>query len=389
MTKKDYYEILSVERTASGDEIKTSYRKMAMKYHPDRNPGNHEAEEMFKECAEAYEILSDPTKRQRYDQFGHQGVTGGPGGFSGFTDMNDIFSHFGDIFGGGQGGSIFDEFFGGGGRNSQRRKQGGGVRGSDLKISLKLTLEEIADGIEKTIKVKKQKTCETCKGTGAKGESGFTKCAHCNGSGEVRQVSRSIFGQFVNVTMCDVCHGEGRVVKEKCSDCHGEGRVKTEAEIKVNIPSGVSDGNYIPLEGQGNAGMRGGPAGDLYIHLEEEVHSIFQREEDDIYYELDLSLVDAAIGADVIVPTLKGKAKLKIDAGTQPGSILKMSHKGIQRLHSDRRGDQLVRINVHIPTKLSGKEKDTLRELAKSENFQPQTGKKKSSKGFFKKVFTD
>lgn len=387
MTKRDYYEILSVERTASGDEIKSSYRKLAMKYHPDRNPGNKEAEEMFKECAEAYEILSDPTKRQRYDQFGHQGVSGGPGGFSGFTDMNDIFSHFGDIFGGGGGGSIFDEFFGGG-RSQGRRRQGDGSRGSDLKINLKLTLEEIADGVEKTIKVKKFKTCDTCKGSGAKGESGYAQCTNCNGSGEVRQVSRSIFGQFVNVTMCNVCSGEGRVVKDKCSDCHGEGRVKTEAEIKVNIPSGVSDGNYIPLEGQGNAGMRGGQAGDLYIHLEEEEHSIFKREDDDVYYELDLSLIDAAIGADVIVPTLKGKAKLKIEAGTQPGSILKMSHKGIQRLHSDRRGDQLVRVNVHIPTKLSGKEKDILRELAKSENFKPN-GKKKSEKSFFKKVFTD
>lgn len=387
MTKRDYYEILSVERTASGDEIKSSYRKLAMKYHPDRNPGNHEAEEMFKECAEAYEILSDPNKRQRYDQFGHQGVSGGPGGFSGFTDMNDIFSHFGDIFGGGGGGSIFDEFFGGG-RGQGRRRQGSGVRGNDLKINLKLTLEEIADGVEKTIKVKKFKTCDTCRGSGAKGESGYTKCTHCNGSGEVRQVSRSIFGQFVNVTMCNVCNGEGRVVKERCHDCNGEGRVKTEAEIKVNIPSGVSDGNYIPMEGKGNAGMRGGPAGDLFIHLEEEEHSIFKREEDDIYYELDLSLIDAAIGADVVVPTLKGKAKLKIDAGTQPGSILKMAHKGIQRLHSDRRGDQLVRINVHIPTKLSGKEKDILRELAKSENFKPN-GKKKPEKGFFKKVFSE
>jgi molecular chaperone DnaJ len=387
MTKRDYYEILSVERTATGDEIKSSYRKLAMKYHPDRNPGNHEAEEMFKECAEAYEVLSDPQKRQRYDQFGHQGVSGGPGGFSGFTDMNDIFSHFGDIFGGGGGGSIFDEFFGGG-RNSQRRRQGNGSRGTDLKINLKLTLEEIADGVEKTIKVKKYKTCDTCHGSGAKGESGYIKCTNCNGSGEVRQVSRSVFGQFVNVTMCNVCNGEGRIVKDKCNDCNGEGRLKTEAEIKVNIPSGVSDGNYIPLEGQGNAGLRGGPAGDLYIHLEEERHEIFKREEDDIYFELDLSLIDAAIGADVIVPTLKGKAKLKIDAGTQPGSILKMSNKGIQRLHSDRRGDQLVRVNVHIPTKLSGKEKDILRELAKSENFKPN-GKKKSEKGFFKKVFTD
>lgn len=387
MTKRDYYEILSVERTASGEEIKKSYRKLAMQYHPDRNPGDKEAEEKFKECAEAYEILSDPQKRQRYDQFGHQGVSGGPGGFSGFTDMNDIFSHFGDIFGGGSGGSIFEEFFGGG-RNSSRRRQGSGTRGSDLKINIKLTLEEISEGVEKTIKVKRFNRCETCNGSGAKGSGGYTTCTTCSGSGEIRQVSRSIFGQFVNVTMCTTCNGEGRVIKERCHECHGEGRVKAESEIKVNIPSGVSDGNYIPLEGQGNAGLRGGAAGDLYIHLEEEEHEIFTREEDDIYYELELSFTDAALGADVIVPTLKGKARLKIEQGTQPGSILKMSGKGIKKLHSDRRGDQLVKVNVHIPTKLSGKEKDVLKELSKSENFKPN-GKKKKEKSFFKKVFSD
>jgi len=387
MTKRDYYEILSVERTASGEEIKKSYRKLAMQYHPDRNPGDKEAEEKFKECAEAYEILSDPNKRQRYDQFGHQGVSGGPGGFSGFTDMNDIFSHFGDIFGGGGGGSIFEEFFGGG-RSSSRRRQGSGTRGSDLKINIKLTLEEISEGVEKTIKIKRFNRCETCSGSGAKDSSGYTTCTNCNGSGEIRQVSRSIFGQFVNVTMCTTCNGEGRVIKDRCSECHGEGRVKADSEIKVNIPSGVSEGNYIPLEGQGNAGLRGGAPGDLYIHLEEDEHEIFTREEDDIYYELELSFTDAALGADVIVPTLKGKARLKIEQGTQPGSILKMSGKGIKKLHSDRRGDQLVKVNVHIPTKLSGKEKDILKELGKSENFKPN-GKKKKEKSFFKKVFSD
>ena len=386
MTKRDYYEILSVERTASGDEIKSSYRKLAMKYHPDKNPGNHEAEEIFKECAEAYEILSDPQKRQRYDQFGHQGVSGGPGGFSGFTDMNDIFSHFGDIFGGGGGGSIFEEMFGGG-RSSGRRRQGHGTNGSDLKISLKLTLEEIAEGVEKTVKIKKFKICTTCKGSGAKGSNAYVSCTYCNGSGEIRQVSRSVFGQFVNVTMCNNCAGEGRVIKDKCVDCHGDGRVKEDAEIKVKIPSGVREGNYIPLEGQGNAGLRGGQAGDLYIHLEEEEHKIFVREEDDIYYDLDLSLTDAALGVDTVIPTLKGKAKLKIDSGTQPGSILKMSGKGIKTLNSDRRGDQLVRVNVHIPTKLSGKEKDILRELGNSDNFKPN-GKKKE-KSFFKRAFSE
>ena len=388
MTKRDYYEILNVSRTSTPDEIKTSYRKLAMKHHPDKNPGDKESEEKFKELAEAYEILSDPNKKQRYDQFGHQGVNGQ----GGFQDINDIFSHFGDIFGnfGGKGGgSIFDEFFGGGQRSQGRQQNNDG---SDLKVTIKLTLEEIAEGVEKIIKVKKYKTCSKCEGSGAKAHSGHTKCTNCNGTGEIRQVSRSIFGQFVNVTMCSICHGEGRIIKEKCEVCHGEGREKSETTIKINVPSGVEEGNYIPLRGQGNVGLRGGRAGNLLVFIEEEKHKDFIREGDDIYYDLEVSISDAILGADVIVPTLTGKAKLTVEPGTHSGKLLRMKHKGIKSLNSHSRGDQIVIVNIHIPSKVNSKEKELLRELSKSDNFKPKNSKaaktNKEEKGFFKNVFS-
>lgn len=388
MTKRDYYEILSVSKTASSEEIKTSYRKLAMKHHPDKNPGDKVSEEKFKELAEAYEILSDQNKRQRYDQFGHQGVNGQ----GGFQDINDIFSHFGDIFGnfGGKGGgSIFDDFFGGGQRGGGRRQNN---EGSDLKITIKMTLEEIAEGVEKTIKVKKYKTCTKCEATGAKAHSGHTKCTNCNGTGEIRQVTRSMFGQFVNVTMCNVCHGEGRIIKEKCDECHGEGRIKSEATIKINVPAGVEEGNYIPLRGQGNVGIRGGSPGNLLVFIEEEKHKDFIRNGDDIYFDLEVSITDAIMGADVIVPTLSGKAKLTIEPGTQSGKLLRMKHKGIKSLNGYGRGDQIVRVNVHIPSKINSKEKEILKELSKSENFKPRASKStkadKEEKSFFKTVFS-
>lgn len=389
MTKRDYYEILSVTKSSSSDEIKSSYRKLAMKYHPDKNPGNKEAEEKFKELAEAYEILSDPVKRQRYDQFGHQGVSGGA---HSYDNINDIFSQFGDIFGGfgrGSGGSIFDEFFGGGQRTSRREHNN---QGSDLKINLKLTMEEIAEGVDKTIKVKKYKVCTECEGTGAKSQSGFSRCTHCSGSGEIRQATRSIFGQFINVTVCNYCNGEGRIIKEKCGECHGEGRVKTETTIKVNVPAGVSEGNYIPLRGQGNSGIRGGHPGDLLVFIEEEQHKEFTRNEDDIYYSLEVSIVDAVMGAEVVVPTLAGKAKLTIEPGTESGKLLRMKDKGIRHLNAHGRGDQIVKVNVHIPKKINSKEKELLKELGKSENFKPKHSHsgakdKKSEKNFFKSVF--
>lgn len=381
MTKRDYYEILSVSKSATSEEIKSSYRKLAMKHHPDRNPGNVEAEEKFKELSEAYEVLSDPNKRQRYDQFGHQGVNGT--GFHGFDNVNDIFSHFGDIFGGFGGGSIFDDLFGGG-----RQREQASNTGSDLRISLKLTLEEISEGIEKTIKVKKLKTCSKCSGSGAKPGSSRKKCQHCNGTGEIRQVSRSMFGQFVNVTMCRHCNGEGKIIEHKCDVCNGEGRETTESTIKINIPAGVADGNYIPLRGQGNAGVRGGSAGNLLVFIEEEKHKNFVRDGDDIYFELEISIVDAIVGAEVVVPTLSGKAKLTVEPGTQSGSLLRMRNKGIKNLNGYGRGDQIVKVSVHIPSKLNAKEKELLKELSKQDNFKPrstvQSKEKKGDKGFFK-----
>lgn len=376
MSKRDYYEVLGVDRQATIEEIKLSYRKLAMKYHPDRNPGDIEAENRFKEAAEAYEVLSHSEKRQRYDTYGHRGMNGN----NGFHDMNDIFSHFSDIFGGG-GGSIFDDLFGGGGRR-QREK---GIRGSDLRISVKLTLEEIADGVEKTLKVKKYKSCDTCEGTGAKDHS-FENCSNCNGTGEVRNVTRSILGQFVNISACPVCEGEGRIIKDKCPACSGEGRMRSESTIKVKIPAGVSEGNYIPLSGQGNAGVRGGRAGDLMVFIEEQKHDHFHRRGDDIIYELNVSIADAVLGTSLQVPTLNGEYKLKIEAGTQPATVIKLKDRGIRHLNEFGRGDQLVYVNVFMPSKVSSKEKEMLKDLSESENFDPKKAKRKD-KSFFRSLF--
>jgi molecular chaperone DnaJ len=384
-SKRDYYEILSVSRNATSDEIKTSYRKLAMQFHPDRNPGNKDAEDKFKEVAEAYEVLSDQQKKQVYDQYGHSGLNST--GFHGFDNINDIFSHFGDIFGSfGGGGSIFDEFFGG---SSSRQRKDRKHQGEDLKINLKLSLAEIADGAEKKIKIKKFIRCSNCSGTGANSGTGFVTCTYCSGSGEIRQVSRSIFGQFVNVSVCAYCGGEGKILKDKCSVCTGSGRVKEEQTVTVQIPPGVSEGQYIPLRGDGNVGMRGGSAGDLRIYIEELEDENFVRNEDDIIYNLDLTLIDAVLGTDILVPTLKGKAKLKIDPGTQPGKILKMKEKGIKHLNGYGRGDQLVIVNIYIPEKLSSKEKTILKELSKSENFKPKSSSSKSKdSNFIKNMFS-
>lgn len=386
MTKRDYYEVLNVSKTASKEEIKSSYRKLAMKYHPDKNPGNKDAEAKFKELAEAYEVLSDENKKSMYDRFGHQGVSGA----GGFRDINDIFSSFGDIFGGFGGGSIFDDFFGGG---QTRRRSESNRRGTDLRINLKLMLEEIAEGTQKEIKVKKFKRCPKCEGSGAKGYNAYESCRHCNGSGEIRHVSRSMFGQFINVTECSHCSGEGRIIKDKCDECFGEGLVKGESRIKVDIPSGVSEGQYIPMRGHGNAGKRGGNSGDLYLYIEEEKHKIFKRDGDDIYMDLEINIAEAVLGTETEIPTLKGeKLNLTIDAGTQSGTLLKVKGKGIKNLDGHGKGDQIVRVNVFIPSKVNHKEKELLKELSASENFRPKKkgGDKKAEKahkGFFKNVF--
>ena len=384
MAKRDYYEILGVDRKATQDEVKKAYRKLALQYHPDRNPGNKEAEEKLKEAAEAYEVLGDTNKRSQYDQFGHEGIRGTD--FRPFTNVNDIFTTFGDIFSGGFGGSIFDEMFGA--QSGQRRRTSAGTPGSDLKIRLKLTLEEIAAGVEKKIKVKKWKTCETCKGSGAKSSHGRVTCPVCGGTGELRQVSRSVFGQFVNITTCHNCGGEGKVIQDPCPTCHGEGRVQGESLIKVNVPAGVSEGNYIPLHGQGNVGPRGGPAGDIIVVIEEEAHEVFMRNGDDVVLDLLISFPEAALGADVEVPTLNGKARLKIEPGTQSGRVLRMRDKGIAHLNSYGKGDQLVRVNVWVPTNLNANERGALKALANSENINPKEGDKSanSDKSFFERM---
>lgn len=378
---RDYYEVLGVQKGASDDEIKKAYRKLAMKYHPDRNPGDAEAEANFKEAAEAYEVLGDEQKRRTYDQYGHQGL-GGPfasGGFkwSDFShagDFDDIFSNLDDIFGGG----IFGDIFGGG----RRGRRGGPQRGEDLRITLPLTLEEIAEGTQKKIKLTRMDTCDDCTGSGAKEGSQSTTCDVCGGTGQVRQATRSLFGQFVNVTTCPKCQGEGSMIQEPCPRCGGEGRTDKQVSLTVNIPAGVAEGNYIPLRGQGSVGRRGGPAGDCQVFIQEIEHDQFERHGNDVVYDLPVSFSQAALGAEIEVPTLSGKAKMKVPAGTQSSQIFRLRGKGIQDVNGYGRGDQLVRIVVWTPTKLNRKEQAIFEELADHEHSEPPEG----GKGFFDRV---
>ena len=367
MSKRDYYEILGVGKSASKDEIKKAYRKLALQFHPDRNPDDKSAEEKFKEAAEAYEVLSSDDKRAKYDRFGHDGLRGGQD-YHGFSNAEDIFSHFSDIFGGafgggGGGGSIFDDFFGGTGGTRRSQSRGTGTPGSDMRITLKLTLEEIARGTTKKVKIKKHKTCSDCSGSGAEKGTSFNTCSVCNGAGEVRQVSRSLFGQFVNISTCSNCNGTGKMISQPCKKCHGDGRVQDETTVKITVPAGVSDNSYMTLRGEGNAGKNGGHAGDIIVVFKELPHEYFLRDGDNIIYELVLSYPEAVLGEEVEVPTLNGRAKLKIEPGTQPGKYLKMREKGIQHLNSHGAGDQLVKINIHVPRKVTSREKELLKEL--------------------------
>jgi molecular chaperone DnaJ len=374
MTQRDYYEVLNVTKSSSNDEIKTSYRKLAMQYHPDRNPGDPTAEEKFKEAAVAYEVLSDPDKRARYDRFGHKGVQGGQD-FHNYSNINDIFSAFGDIFGGG-----FSDLFG-----QQRGRRQRGEDGADLRVRLPITLEEIATGVDKTIKIKHYKTCGTCAGAGAPSASDYATCTACNGTGEFRQVSRSVFGQFVNIAPCSACSGTGELLKNHCPDCQGEGRVQGESSVKVTVPPGVNTGNYLTITGKGHAGRRGGSAGDAQIVMEEQPHAVFERENDDVYMNATVDFPTAALGSEIEVQTLYGKENVKIEPGTQPGSLIRLKGKGIPHLNSRGKGDQFIRFNVYVPNSLSSKEKSIVASLKDSENFKP-SAPKKGARQFFDKV---
>ncbi|MCY3487640.1 MAG: molecular chaperone DnaJ [Bacteroidetes bacterium] len=378
----DYYEILGVNRDASSEEIKKAYRKEALKNHPDRNPGDKAAEARFKEAAVAYEVLSDQKKREVYDRYGEAGLRGSGGrGQPGFDNVNDIFSAFSDIFGGGSGGGVFDDFFGG--RRQRTRERG--QPGATIAQQLALTLEEIAEGTEKRVKVRRLTPCQTCEGSGAKGGASQLKvCTVCNGSGEERRARQTPLGQFVSVSECGRCHGEGQVIEEKCSECRGEGRLDGESSIKVKVPAGVEDGMVINLRGQGHSGARGGRPGDLRIEIREKAHEYFIRRGSDLIYNIEISFPDAALGTDIEVPTLTGRASVKIAPGTQSGKVLRMQGRGLGQLRGSRKGDQLVRIRVWTPQNLSDSDKKALEKLQDSSAFQPdQTGKNKS---FFSKV---
>lgn len=381
--KRDYYEILGVTKTATADELKKAYRKVAMQFHPDRNPGDKAAEEKFKEAAEAYEVLSDADKRAKYDRFGHQAFAPGQGGFGGghASNMEDIFSQFGDIFGD----DIFGSFFGGGGG---RRGGGGGrsrgVRGSNLRVKLKLTFEEAAKGVTKTIKVKKYVPCTTCGGNGAKDKGSIQTCGTCGGSGQVRKVTSTFLGQMQTVTTCPTCNGEGTTVTAKCGSCKGEGRVYGEEQVTVDIPAGVQEGMQLSMSGKGNAGERGGAPGDLIILIEEEAHKELQRDGLNVAFELHITFPDAVFGTNVEVPTIDGRAKIKIPPGTQSGKIFRLKGKGFPDVNGYSKGDQLIHVNIWTPQNLTHEEKEILEKLNESPNFKPHPGK--SEKSFFERV---
>lgn len=377
MAKRDYYDVLGVSRNADQAEIKSAYRKLAIKYHPDKNPGNAEAEEKFKEAAEAYEILSNPEKRQRYDRFGHSGASGGFGG--GGMNMEDIFSQFGDIFGGG--GSPFESFFGGGGSQRGGRRV---AKGSNLRIKVKLTLQEIAKGSEKKIKVNKQVVCTACDGSGAKDKSSFHNCRTCGGTGTVRRVTNTILGQMQTTSTCPTCNGEGVEISTKCPVCHGDGLVRGEETISINIPAGVSEGMQLSMSGKGNAAPRGGVPGDLIILIDEIPHETLKRDGTNVIYDLYINFVDATLGTSAEIPTIDGKAKIKIEPGTQGGKILRLKGKGVPEVNSYHKGDQLVYVNVWTPKAVSSEEKELLERLRNSPNFRPQPGK--SEKTFFERI---
>lgn len=380
MEKRDYYEVLDVAKNATAEEIKKAYRKKAIQYHPDKNPGDKAAEEKFKEAAEAYEVLSNPDKRARYDQFGHAGV-GGAGGFSGGGfSMDDIFSRFGDIFGGAFGGGFGDFFGGGSSRGGGRRAVN---RGSNLRVTVKLTLEEIANGTTKKIKVKKYVPCSACHGTGEKDGHSSTTCPTCNGRGVQTRVVHTMLGQMQTTTTCQTCGGTGKIIKDKCTSCYGEGIVSGEETIELKIPAGVYEGMQLSMEGKGNAARHGGINGDLLIAIQEVEHPELKRDGIDLVYNLYIGIPDAILGCSAEIPTIGNKVKIKVDSGTQSGKVLRLKGKGLPDINGYGHGDLLVKINVFIPNDVSKEDKKLLEQMRESESFNP---KSKRNESFFTKL---
>lgn len=377
-SKRDFYEILGVSKGASADEIKKAYRKVAMQFHPDRNPGDVTSEEKFKEAAEAYEILSDPDKRNQYDRFGHSAFGSGRSASGHGMNMDDIFSQFGDVFGD----DVFGSFFGGGSRRGGSKQRG--VRGSNLRIRIKLNFEEIAKGASKTVKVKKYINCSTCSGSGAKDKNSTQTCGTCGGNGQVKRVQNTFLGQMQTVTTCPTCNGEGTTITNKCTVCKGEGRVYGEETVTIDIPAGVSEGMQLSMSGKGNVGERNGPAGDLIILIEEEQHAQLHRDGLNVAYDLYISFPDAVFGINTEVPTIDGRAKIKIPAGTQSGKIFRLKGKGFPAINSHEKGDQLIHVNVWTPQNVTPEERDILERMQNSQSFHPRPDK--NDKSFWEKI---
>lgn len=379
--KRDYYEVLEVPKTATAEEIKKAYRKQAIKYHPDKNPGDKAAEEKFKEAAEAYEVLSDPQKRQRYDQYGHAGMGGASGFSGGGMSMDDIFAHFGDIFGGGSFGSFFGGGFGGSRRGGPQTRVN---KGSNLRVKVKLTLAEVANGVTKKIKVNKYVACDKCGGTGAFDSNSYSNCSTCHGSGVVTRITNTILGQMQQSSVCPNCGGDGRIITRRCTNCGGEGIVQKEDIVTLNIPAGVADGMQLSVGGKGNAARHGGINGDLLVVIQEEEHPELIRDGNDLIYSLFLSMPDAILGTTAEIPTVDGRVKIKIDPGTQSGKILRLRGKGIPEINGYGRGDLLVNIQVWTPQSVTRDEAKIIEKLKESSSFTPKPDK--NDRNFFERM---
>jgi molecular chaperone DnaJ len=382
MAKRDYYEVLGVSKSADASELKKAYRKLAVQYHPDRNPDDKSAEDKFKEAAEAYEVLTDPDKKARYDRYGHAGVDGQGGGFSGGggMTMDDIFSQFGDVFGD----SGFGSFFGGGGGGGSASGRQRGQKGANLRIKVALTLEEIAHGVHKKIKVKKDVACTTCNGSGAKDSGSVKACNTCGGNGVVRQVRNTFLGQMQTTVTCPTCNGAGKIISSFCGGCKGSGTSHGEETIDIDIPAGVESGMQLSMRSRGNMGQKGGPAGDLIINIEEKEHEFLQRDGQNILFEQFLSFADASIGTQVEVPTLDGKVRIKIPPGTQSGKIFRLQDKGLPSVQGYGKGDQLIHVNVWTPKKLTNEERELLEKMRSMPNFTPSP--EKSDRTLYEKL---